>query len=105
MDTLVTVNTLMRTADFDAWLTKLKDPKGKALIIERIRSAERGHFGDCESVGKGVSEMRIHTGPGYRLYFTRIGSVIYVLLCGGSKRGQGRDIVKAQEMARRLTEV
>ena len=59
--------TFVRTADFDAWLSKLKDARGKARIIERIRSAERGHFGDCEPVGNGVIEMRIHFGPGYRV--------------------------------------
>jgi putative addiction module killer protein len=94
------MNTILRTEAFDVWLSKLKDPCGKARIIERIRSAERDKFGDCEPVGHGVSEMRIHFGPGYRVYFTRIGDVVYVLLCGGTKRGQQRDITKAQEMAR-----
>ena len=78
---------------------------GKARIVERIRSAERGNFGDCEPVGSGVSEMRIHFGPGYRVYFTRTGKVDYVLLCGGSKRGQQRDIARAKELARALKEV
>ena len=57
----------VRTAVFDTWLSKLKDSRGKARIVERIRSAERGNFGDCESVGNGVSEMRVHFGPGYRV--------------------------------------
>ena len=96
--------TILRTDAFDLWLTKLKDARGKARIIERIRSAERNHFGDCGSIGRGVSEMRIHFGPGYRVYFTRIGDVVYVLLCGGNKRGQQRDIVKAQKMVRLVTE-
>lgn len=95
------MNMILWTEAFDEWLAKLKDPRGKARIIERIRSAERGNFGDCEPVGHGVSEMRIHFGPGY---FTRIGNVIYVLLCGGTKRRQQRDIAKAQEMARSVTE-
>ena len=98
------MNTILRTAALDAWLATLRDPKGKARIIERIRSAERGHFGDCQTVGQGVSEMRIHTGPGYRLYFTRTGNVVYILLCGGTKRGQDRDIAKAQTMAAKLHE-
>ena len=98
------MNIILRTAGFDTWLSKLNDSRGKARIIERIRSAERGNFGDCESVGKGVSEMRIHSGPGYRVYFSRTGDVVYVLLCGGTKRGQQRDIAKAQEMARQLEE-
>ena len=96
--------TIVRTADFDAWLSKLKDARGKARIVERIRSAERGNFGDCELVGNGVVEMRIHFGPGYRVYFTRASEVVYVLLCGGTKRGQQRDIAKAHEMAQLLKE-
>jgi putative addiction module killer protein len=98
------MNTILRTAVFDTWLSKLKDPRGKARIIERIRSAERGNFGDCESVGNGVSEMRIHFGPGYRVYFSRTADVVYVLLCGGTKRGQQHDIAKAQAIARQLKE-
>ena len=96
------VNRIVRTADFDQWLARLKDLRGKARIIKRIRSAERGNFGDCAAVGSGVSEMRVHSGPGYRIYFCRSGDVVYVLLCGGTKREQRRDIVKARAMARRL---
>ena len=96
--------TIVRTADFDAWLSKLKDARGKARIVERIRSAERGNFGDCEPVGNGIVEMRIHFGPGYRVYFTRASEVVYVLLCGGTKRGQQRDIAKAHEMTQLLKE-
>ena len=99
------MNKIVRTEIFDAWLSKLKDARGKARIVERIRSAERGNFGDCEPVGAGVSEMRIHFGPGYRVYFTRDGDVVYVLLCGGAKRGQQRDISKARELARLLQDV
>ncbi len=98
------MNTIVRTSVFDAWLSRLKDARGKARILERIRSAERGHFGDCQSVGGGVSEMRVHYGPGYRVYFTRHNDVVYVLLCGGTKRGQQRDIQRAREMARLLRE-
>ena len=98
------MNTIVRTRVFDGWLTKLKDSRGKARIIERIRSAEPGNFGDCEAVGSGVSELRLHFGPGYRIYFCRPADSVYVLLCGGTKRGQRRDIVKAQAMARSLVE-
>ena len=98
------MNTLLRTAVFDNWLSKLKDLLGKAHIVERIRSAERGNFGDCAAVGEGVSEMRIHYGPGYRVYFCRTGEVVYVLLCGGNKRGQQRDIARARAMSRQLNE-
>ncbi len=96
--------TILRTETFDTWLSRLKDTRGKARIIERIRSVERGNPGDCGPVGKGVSEMRIHFGPGYRVYFTRLDKVIYVLLCGGTKRGQNRDIAKAKELALLLKE-
>lgn len=60
------VNTIIRTKIFDGWLADLKDLHGEARIIKRIRSAERGNFGDCVSVGNGVSELRLHLGPGYR---------------------------------------
>ena len=75
---------------------------GRARIAQRIRSAEAGNFGDCEPVGQGVSEMRIHVGPGYRLYFMHSGAVLYLLLLGGEKSGQRRDIKSALKMAREL---
>jgi len=70
------MNTFLRSEEFDTWLSALKDPIGCARIIHRIRSAELGNFGDCEPVGEGVSEMRIHFGPGYRVYYSRRGEVI-----------------------------
>ncbi|MGB9130294.1 MAG: type II toxin-antitoxin system RelE/ParE family toxin [Thiobacillus sp.] len=94
--------TFLRSEEFDTWLSALKDKLGRARIIHRIRSAEHGNFGDCEAVGEGVSEMRIHFGPGYRVYYTRRGEVIYLLLLGGDKRSQKRDIKHAIEMARAL---
>ncbi len=99
------MNTIVRTGIFDKWLAGLKDARGKARIIKRIRSAERGNFGDCGSVGAGVFEMRVHFGPGYRVYFTRIGDVVYMLLCGDTKRGQQRDIARARELPRLLKKV
>jgi putative addiction module killer protein len=71
MDTIQIMKTFRRTAEFDAWLFGLKDKIGKARVIKRIRAAEAGNFGDCEPVGEGVSEMRVHVGPGYRV-FTRV---------------------------------
>lgn len=94
------MNTIRRTGEFDTWLSGLKDPKAKARILVRIRSAEMGNFGDCKPVGDGVSEMRIDVGPGYRVYFTRVGSVVYLLLCGGTKSRQPRDIERAKKIAR-----
>lgn len=89
-----------RTADFDAWMSSLKDVKGRAQIILRVnRIRVHGHFGDCESVGAGVSELRIHVGPGYRVYFTRKGGDVDLLLCGGDKSSQARDIARAKDLA------
>jgi len=97
------LNTILRTGEFGLWLSRLKDPQGKARIIERIRSAERGNFGDFQSIGSGVSEMRVHSGPGYRIYFIRSGESEYVLLCGGRKRVQHRDIAKTFKLAKLIT--
>ena len=96
------MNTFLKSEEFNDWLVDLKDQVGKALITKRIRSAEAGNFGDWEPVGEGVSELRIHYGPGYRAYFTRRGDVIYVLLRGGDKSTQKRDVKRAKEMARTL---
>lgn len=93
-----------RTKEFDAWLSGLRDPLAKARIIARIRSAEQGNFGDCEPVGEGISEMRIHFGPGYRLYYTRQSEIIYLLLCGGDKSSQKRNIRQAKALLRSLLE-
>ena len=98
------MNTLLRSDVFSTWLEKLKDAKAKARILSRLDSAAEGNFGDCEAVGEGVSEMRIHVGPGYRVYFTRRGTRLYLLLVGGSKASQKRDIKAAARMARELKE-
>ena len=65
LDTMANMNTFERSEEFDTWLASLKDKVGRARIVHRIRSAEHGNFGDCEPVGEGVSEMRVHVGPGY----------------------------------------
>lgn len=96
--------TAIRTNEFDKWLSKLRDAKGKARIVARIRSAELGNLGDSEPVGEGVSEMRIHYGPGYRVYFKKRGSILIILLLGGDKSSQNRDIKKAKAMAAMLKE-
>ncbi|TVM15050.1 type II toxin-antitoxin system RelE/ParE family toxin [Oceanidesulfovibrio indonesiensis] len=98
------MNHFERTDLFDRWLSKLKDYQGKARILARIRSAEKGNFGDCAPVGEGVSEMRIHTGPGYRVYFIRRGDRVYLLLAGGDKSSQQRDIDLAKKIAKELEE-
>jgi putative addiction module killer protein len=85
-----------------AWLEGIRDRRAKARIGARIASARGGNFGDCVPVGEGVSEMRIDVGAGYRLYFTRQDAVMYVLLIGGDKSSQKRDIKRALQMARAL---
>src|SRR5882757_9118855 len=95
LDTFVAMNSFLRSAAFDVWLSGLADQKAKARILARLRSASLGNFGDCEPVGEGVSEMRIHFGPGYRVYYVRVGATMYFLLCGGDKRSQKRDIARA----------
>jgi putative addiction module killer protein len=86
--------------EFNAWLHNLSDMRGKEKIFARLRYAELGNLGDCKSVGEGVFEMRIKAvGPGYRIYFMREGESIYLLLIGGDKGSQERDIAKAKTMA------
>jgi putative addiction module killer protein len=77
----------------------LRDPIGKASILRRIKRAKKGNFGDHESVGENVMEMRLFNGPGYRLYYTMINDKVYWLLVGGDKSTQENDIKKAKEMA------
>lgn len=96
------MNSFLRTGEFDSWLTGLMDNIGKARVVHRLRAAELGNFGDCEPVGDGISEMRIHFGPGYRVYFTRRGDVIYWLLLGGDKTTQKRDIKRAKQFLKLL---
>ncbi len=96
------MNTLVRTAEFDSWLKAVRDRVAKARIAQRLDAAVVGHFGDCEPVGEGVSEMRIHVGAGYRVYFARRGELVYLLLCGGDKASQRRDIKRAKQMLKLL---
>lgn len=92
-----------RTDVFIEWVAALRDKKGAALIARRLRALElEGHFGDSKQVAKGVIEMRIHFGPGYRVYLAQRGKQIIVLLCGGDKRSQERDIEKAIELAKNV---
>jgi len=96
------MNAIQSTEVFDLWFDALKDRVGKARIAARIRRAELGNFGDCAPVGEGVSEMRIHVGPGYRVYFKQVGMEVYLLLAGGDKTSKSRDIQTALELARHL---
>lgn len=99
------MNIFVRSSEFERWFTGLKDNKGRARIITRLDSAALGNFGDARPVGEGVSEMRIHTGPGYRVYYVRRGVTVYVLLAGGDKSTQKQDIARALRLARDLKEI
>ena len=90
--------TVLQTEEFQTWLDALKDTRAQVRIVARIRAAEAGNLGDWKTVGGEVSEMRVDTGPGYRLYFTRRGSVLIIMLAGGNKSTQSRDIKRAQKM-------
>jgi len=96
------MSTFLRTPEFDIWLKALRDPIAKARVIARIRSAEAGNLGDCSPVGDGISEMRIHIGPGYRLYYCRRGDITYLLLCAGDKSSQRKDIRTAKALHKSL---
>lgn len=91
-----------KTAEFDRWLTALRDARAKAKIAERARRASDGNFGDHKAVGGGVFEMRIDYGPGYRVYYFRRGLQLIILLCGGDKTSQRRDIVEAIRLKERI---
>lgn len=93
---------IRQTSEFAAWLSGLCDGQAKARILTRLRRLAAGNAGDAKSVGGGVHELRIDYGPGYRVYFVQRGSVVIVLLCGGDKRTQSRDIARARELAGRL---
>jgi putative addiction module killer protein len=93
---------IQTTDTFDAWFAELKDRRAAARVQARIDRAEDGNLGDCGPVGEGVSEMRIHYGPGYRVYFVRRGLELIVLLAGGDKATQNRDIQTALSLAREL---
>lgn len=96
--------TINKTNQFADWLSDLRDIRARARIVSRIKSAEHGNFGDCAPVGEGISEMRIHISAGYRVCFVKRESVVYLLLCGGDKSTQKRDIARAKAMQEQLDE-
>lgn len=93
---------VQQTQKFSQWLTKLKDMRARIAIMRRVERAQSGNLGDVKSVGESVYEMRIDMGPGYRLYYTIHGDEIIILLVGGDKSTQQRDIEKAIEMAKEI---
>ena len=92
-----------KTVEFDKWLRKLKDLRAKAKILFRIQKIERdGYFGDCKPVVNGISELRINFAKGYRIYFKEMDGKIIILLTGGDKSTQQKDIEKAKEILKKL---
>jgi putative addiction module killer protein len=90
---------LRQTETFREWLLKLKDERARSIILARLDRLAFGHPGDVAPVGQGVSELRIHHGPGYRVYFQKRGRQLILLLCGGDKASQRRDIALAKRLA------
>lgn len=93
---------VVQTEGFETWLEGLRDRKARMAIAKRILRVQSGLLGDVEPVGDGISEMRIHYGPGYRLYFTKRQGVLIILLCGGNKSSQIRDIARAKQLAKEV---
>lgn len=93
---------IQMTAAYSAWVHGLRDRHARARIAVRIDRLAGGHWGDAKSVGAGVVELRIDYGPGYRVYLTRRGGRLVLLLCGGDKSSQDRDIARAQAMVKEL---
>lgn len=91
-----------RTTEFIDWLLELRDVAARVRIAKRIDRIAQGNFGDAKSVGDGVSELRFTFGPGYRVYYTRHGDVVVILLCGGDKASQSVDIERAKTMAHEI---
>lgn len=93
---------ILFTDEFEHWFSNLKDARAKTRIQARIDRAELGNLGDVAPIGSGISEMRIHYGPGYRVYFLQRGITLIVLLAGGHKGSQQKDIKRALEIAQQL---
>jgi putative addiction module killer protein len=93
---------IRQTAVFAKWLANLRDINAQARILARLETCRVGNLGDSKSVGGGVRELRIHIGPGYRVYFTKRRNMILLLLCGGNKSSQARDIERAKQLLAKL---
>jgi len=95
---------LRRTKEFVEWLRALRDTQGRAKIIARLDRLEEGNPGNFRGVGGGVIELKIDFGPGYRVYYVQRADVLIVILCGGDKSTQSKDIQRARAMANQLSE-
>jgi putative addiction module killer protein len=92
-----------QTSIYAEWFERLRDREARARIDARIRRLSIGNFGDVKPVGDGVSELRVHYGPGYRIYFVQRGTTLVVLLCGGDKGSQDRDVAVARRLAKTVS--
>lgn len=95
---------LIQTNEYRQWFARLLDEETKLRIKARLKRLTDGHFGDCRPVGDGVLELRLHFGPGYRVYFMRQGRIFIILLAGGDKSSQARDIDRAKRLAKGVWE-
>ena len=93
---------LKQTETFRKWREELRDERARALIASRLDRLAYGHTGDAAPVGEGISELRIHHGPGYRIYFVKRGKAMIILLCGGDKSTQDKDIKAAKRLLKEL---
>ncbi|MBX9619162.1 MAG: type II toxin-antitoxin system RelE/ParE family toxin [Hyphomicrobiales bacterium] len=91
---------MRQTSEFSNWMRNLRDRRAIVKILSRIDRLSLGNAGDFQPVGEGVSELRIHHGPGYRVYFVKRGASLIILLAGGDKSTQARDITKALKLAK-----
>lgn len=92
---------VVQTGEFERWLKKLRDVRSKARILRRLDRLAQGYPGDVRPIGKGLSELRFDVGPGYRIYYAQDGDALILLLCGGDKSTQQKDIDLAHELAKR----
>jgi putative addiction module killer protein len=93
---------VLQTSVYASWFRSVRDKAVRGRIVARIERLQLGNFGDAKSIGGGVHELRMNFGPGYRVYFTRRGERIILLLCGGDKASQSRDIARARQIASEL---
>ena len=93
---------VQQTDIFAKWLSKLKDRKAMAKLLVRVESLRQGNTGDSKTLGTGLHEIRIHYGPGYRIYYTRKSGLVILLVCGGDKSSQSKDIAKARRIMAEL---
>ena len=93
---------VLQTSAYASWFRSLRDRTARGVIVRRVERLQLGNFGDAKSLGDSVHELRLNFGPGYRVYFTRRGERIILLLCGGDKGSQSRDIARAKQLATEL---